>query len=149
MNSLVPEKCQMRSPYPSHLPFLEKRKGIRKGQRPNLTHSSVTFLFGKNQPLRNGCWLMNCLQPIRKGIHPKVNETQGFQYLGHQNWTIFSLLSWFCPKIVPPSWSLYWGVQFLITPEGGLKMRKRLDQKWMRHWGFSTWGIQTGPFSAC
>ena len=28
-----------------------------------------------------------------KGIHTKVNETQGFQYLGHSNWTICSLFS--------------------------------------------------------
>ena len=25
----------------------------------------------------------------------------------------------FCTKIIPPTWSLYWGVQFLITPERG------------------------------
>ena len=30
---------------------------------------------------------------MRKGIHSKVNETQGFQYLGHSNWTICSLLN--------------------------------------------------------
>ena len=51
----------MRSPYPSHLVFLGKRKERRKGHRPNVVHSSVSFLFGKNQPLRNGHWLMNCL----------------------------------------------------------------------------------------
>ena len=28
-----------------------------------------------------------------KGNHPKVNEIQGFLYLGHSNWTICSLLS--------------------------------------------------------
>ena len=28
-----------------------------------------------------------------KGNHPKVNEKQGFLYLGHSNWTICSLLS--------------------------------------------------------
>ena len=29
----------------------------------------------------------------KKKIHLKVNETQGFLYLGHSNWTICSLLS--------------------------------------------------------
>ena len=33
-----------------------------------------------------------------KGNHPKVNETQGFQYLGHSNWTICSLLNIFVRK---------------------------------------------------
>ena len=28
-----------------------------------------------------------------KGIQSKVNETQGFQHLGHSNWTICSLSS--------------------------------------------------------
>ena len=37
-----------------------------------------------------------------KGIHSKVNETQGFLYLGHSNWTICSLLSWICSKKCPP-----------------------------------------------
>ena len=30
---------------------------------------------------------------MRKGIHSKPIETQGFLYLGHANWTICSLLS--------------------------------------------------------
>ena len=79
-----------------------------------------------------------------KGIHPKLDETQGFLYLGHSNWTICSLLSWFCHTHFPSSWSLYWGVQFLITPESG-NGKKGFTQKWMRHRGFCTWGIQTGP----
>ena len=54
-----------------------------------------------------------------KRNHPKVNETQGFLTLGHSNWTICSLLSWFCPKFCPPFYSSYWEVQFLITPETG------------------------------
>ena len=52
-----------------------------------------------------------------KGIHPRVDEAQGFQYLGHSNWTIGSLLSWFCFKKIPPFIPSYWEVQFFITPE--------------------------------
>ena len=66
---------------------------------------------------------------MRKGIHPKVNETQVFLYLGHSNWTICSLISWFCSKYFPPSWYLYWGVQFLITPERGWKWEKIINSK--------------------
>ena len=69
---------------------------------------------------------------------------------GHSNWTICCLLSWICSKKCPPSWSLYWRVQFLITPERGAgEWEKGFTQKWMRHRGFSTWGIQTGPCAAC
>ena len=60
-----------------------------------------------------------------KGIHPQVYETQGFLYLGHSNGNIFSLLSWFCPKIFPTFQCSYWGVQFLITPEKGAGNWKR------------------------
>ena len=55
------------------------------------------------------------------GNSRKVNETQGFLTLGHSNWTICSLLSWFC-SIKFPTFSLsFWGVQFLITPGRGRK----------------------------
>ena len=33
---------------------------------------------------------------MRKGIHPKMYNTQGFLYPGHSNWTICGLLSRFC-----------------------------------------------------
>ena len=46
-----------------------------------------------------------------KGIHSKLNETQGFLYLGHSNLTICSLLSWFCSINFPPFLLSYWGVQ--------------------------------------
>ena len=49
-----------------------------------------------------------------KRIHPKVNESQGFLYLRHSNWTICCLLGWFCSKKFPPSWPLYWGSHFLL-----------------------------------
>ena len=86
----------------------------------------------------------------------KGNETQGFLTLGHSNWTICSLLSWFCSKNVQPFWLSYWEVQFLINPERGRKEEagaeneeKGITQKWMRHKGFWPWGIQIGPFAAC
>ena len=56
---------------------------------------------------------------MRKGIPPTVSETQGFQYLGHSNWTICSLWSWFCTVNFPSFWLSYWGVQLSITPEKG------------------------------
>ena len=60
-------------------------------------------------------------QKIRKGIHSKVDETQGFLYLGLSNWTICSLWNWLCSKKCPPFYFSYWEVQFLITPERGRK----------------------------
>ena len=62
---------------------------------------------------------------MRKGIPPKMSETQGFQYPGHSNWTICSLLSWFCPKMFPSICLSYWGVQLYITPERGAGNEKR------------------------
>ena len=56
---------------------------------------------------------------MKKGNHPKVDESPGFLYLRHSNWTICSLLSFFCSKKFPSSWSLYWELPFLITPEKG------------------------------
>ena len=78
----------------------------------------------------------------RKGNSQKVKETKG-----HSNWTICSLFKWFCSKIIPPSWPIYWGLPFLITPERGRKEaagaengEKGITQKWMRHRGFRPWG---------
>ena len=72
-----------------------------------------------------------------KGIHPKGDETQGFQYLGNSNWIINNLLSWFCPEIFhhPELCILglpFLGLPFLITPESGNE-KKGFTQKWMRH----------------
>ena len=50
-----------------------------------------------------------------------MNEAQGFLTLGNSNWTICSLLRWFCSKKFPPFCFSYWEVQFLITPERGRK----------------------------
>ena len=38
----------------------------------------------------------------------------------------------------------------VITPERKAENEKKgFTQKWMRHRGFSDWGIETGPFAAC
>ena len=91
-----------------------------------------------------------------KGNHPKVDETQGFQYLGHSNWTIWSLLNWLCSKKFPTFCPSYWEVQLLITPETGRKEaagtengEKGITQKLRRHRGFCTWGIQNGLLATC
>ena len=140
----------------------------------------------------------------------KVNETQWLQYLGHSKWNIFSLSSWFFPKMFPPFYPASHNKPSLITPERGRKengKREFLKSQWntvvsvpgafkqehfqsvkmilsrifstfftqptiinhfllppreegrkwekgileksMRHSGCSTWGIQSGTFSAC
>ena len=45
-----------------------------------------------------------------KGNHPtpKLDETEGFQCLGHSNWTICSPLSHFCPEKFPSFSPSYW-----------------------------------------
>ena len=104
--------------------------------------SILIFILGSPIPYYPREWKWE------KGIHPKMDETHGFLYSRHSNWTIWRLLSWFCHPNFPSSWSLNWEVQFLITPVSGNE-RKGFTQKWMRQMGFCTWGIQTGPFEAC
>ena len=61
-------------------------------------------------------------QKMRKGNSPKLDETQGFQCLGHSNWTICCLLSWFCPQIVSSFEHASHNkpnMPILITPEKG------------------------------
>ena len=41
-------------------------------------------------------------------IHQKMNETEGFQCLGHSNWTICSPLSQFCSENFPTFSLSYW-----------------------------------------
>ena len=50
-----------------------------------------------------------------KGIHPtsKLDETKGFQWLGHSNWTICSLLSQFCIGNFPIE--IFLSTKFLIN----------------------------------
>ena len=50
-----------------------------------------------------------CIESIlRKGNSPEMDETQGFQNLGHSNWTICSLLSQFCFPNFTTFSLLYW-----------------------------------------
>ena len=85
-----------------------------------------------------------------KGNHPKVNESQGFQYLLHSNWTICCLLSQICSLNFPTPTSLYWGVQFLLPQrEECWKWENGILPTWVRYRGLSAWGIQTGPFATC
>ena len=48
---------------------------------------------------------------------PKLDETEGFQCLGHSNWTICSPLSPFCSEIFTTFPLSYWGA-ILVAPEG-------------------------------
>ena len=53
-----------------------------------------------------------------------MDKTEGFQCLGHSNWTLCSLLSQFCSPNFPPFSLSYWR-PILITPDSGrLKMGK-------------------------
>ena len=98
---------------------------------------------------------LNCVNFItpepkmRKGIHPKVDETLGFPYLGHSNWTICSKLSRFCSKKISNSLIFILGAHFLLPQRlPRLQLRKKgFAQKLVRHRGFCTWGIQTGPLA--
>ena len=58
---------------------------------------------------------------MRKGIHSKVIETQGSLTFGHSNWTISSLLSWFCSKNFKPFFPAPHNKPFHITPQRGGK----------------------------
>ena len=73
---------------------------------------------------------------MRKGIPPTVSETQGFQYLGHSNWTICRLLTLFCPKLVPPPIINF----FSILQSAGARGRKRNSPKLKKTHGFLTLG---------
>ena len=112
-------------------------------------------------------WLQECSmlqfhteRPIRitprgiimgKGIHPtsKLNETRGFQCLGHSNWTICSPLSPFCSKKVSTFFTFILGGQFLLPkwPNNG-KREFSQPQNWMRQRVFGAWGIQTVPLAS-
>ena len=85
-----------------------------------------------------------------KWISPNLSETQGFECLGHSNWTICSLLSQFCSLNFPTSTSLYWGAQFLLPQrEESWKWENGILPTCVRHRGLGSWGIQTGPYAAC
>ena len=59
-----------------------------------------------------------------KGNPPIIDETEGFQRLGHSNWTICSPLSPFCSENFPTFPLLYWEANSYYPKEGRLKMGK-------------------------
>ena len=79
----------------------------------------------------------------------KLDETEGFECLGHSNWTICSPLSPFCSEIFPTFSLSYWGAHSYY-PRGLIMGVGRISPFpiWMRLRGFSAWGIQTGPLAA-
>ena len=68
-----------------------------------------------------------------------LDETEGFQCLGHSNWTTCSPLSQFCSEIFPLFSLSYWG-PILFTPDNG-KWEKGFTQKTDEIF----WGIQIWP----
>ena len=78
-----------------------------------------------------------------------LSETQGFQCLGHSNWTICSPLSQFCSENFPIFSLSYWGANSYY-PRGLIMGKGKFLQLpiWIRLRGFSAWAIQTGPLAA-
>ena len=67
----------------------------------------------------------------RRDILPtsKLNETLGFECLGHQSWTILSLFSKKITKNITPPRPLYWGSLFLLPQRAEKGQRvKRCQQ---------------------
>ena len=53
---------------------------------------------------------------------------------------------------VPPKFSLsylYTRDSHFLLPQRAENEKNGFTQNWMRHRGFCTWGIQTGPLAAC
>merc|ERR1739842_70987 len=82
-------------------------------------------------------------------LFPNMDETEGFQCLGHPNWTICSLLSQSCFPNFSTFPLSYWGAHSYY-PRGLIMGVGRISPFpiWMRPRGFSAWGFQTGPFAA-
>ena len=87
-------------------------------------------------------------QLSEKGILPtsKLNETEGFQCLGHSNWAICSPLSHFCYDIFATFSLSYWGA-ISYYPRGPI-MGKGNSSNFKTEWdrGFSVpWTFKLGP----
>ena len=67
---------------------------------------------------------------MRKGKSSKVDDIKGFVNLGHSSWTICSLSSKFCSKILPPFYNASHNKQFLYFGETGGKEEVRTDRRW-------------------
>ena len=107
---------------------------------------SFTFILGDHfllpQRANNRGW--------ENSPTPKFDRTEGFQCLGHSNWTICSLLSPFCSEIFASVSPSYWETisyypRGLIIGVGKILQLQNLIGLRV----FSAWGIQTGPFAAC
>ena len=63
---------------------------------------------------------------MRKGYSPEMDETQGFQYLGHSNWAICSPLSQFCSENFPTFSLSYWEANSYYPRERKAENEKRV-----------------------
>merc|ERR1739836_54140 len=102
-------------------------------------HTGGQFLLP--QRANNGSW--------ENFPSPNMHDTEGFECLGHSNWTICSPLSPFCSEKFPSFSLSYWGANSYY-PRGPIMGVGRISPFpiWMRQRGLSAWGIQTGPFAA-
>ena len=71
---------------------------------------------------------------------PNMDETEGFQCLGHSKWTNCSPLSQFCSEIFPTFSLSYWEANSYY-PRGLIMGEENSPNV--------PYGIQTGPFAAC
>ena len=80
---------------------------------------------------------------------PNMDDTEGFQCLGHSNWSICSPLRPFCSESFQTFSLSYWGANSYY-PRGANNGKERFIQlqNWMGEGVFSAWGIQTGPLAA-
>ena len=84
-----------------------------------------------------------------RALTKEMNETEGFQCLGHLNWPICSPLSPFCSEIFPTFSLSYWGAHSYY-PRGLINGKGEFSQLpiWMRLRGFSASDLQAGPNAA-
>ena len=86
-----------------------------------------------------------------KGNFPKVNDTKRCMTLGHLNWTIYSLLSRFCHKKLPPFCPASHNNPILYTAEKGREEGAGAeDRNWefiksgrvtLEHWNWTIWTV--------
>ena len=136
---------------------MDETKGFQCLGHSNLTICSTLHLsHSKIIPsVSPSYWEANSYYPRgilwEKGILPtsKMNEREGFQYLGHSNLTICSPLSHFCSDIFATFTLSYSGDHFLL-PQGANNGKREFfpPKKWIRQRVFSAWGNQTGPFAS-
>ena len=113
------------------------------------------FCSGNFQFVSPLYWEANSYYPrgliVRKGKSqtPQLDETEGFECLGHSKGTICNLLSKFFSWDFPIVALSYWGtISYYPQRANSEKGDICQFQKWMRQRGVSAGGIQTGPFAA-